>query len=199
MLTLSLIIFCLIAAYALGSVCSAILICKAANLPDPRTEGSKNPGATNVLRLAGKKYAALVLVADFLKGLLPVWLTCLVHLDPFWQALTGLVAVLGHMYPIFFQFKGGKGVATSLGVLIGLNPMLGLLAVLTWLTVAYFGRYSSLASIVSITLSPIFAIFIFHQPHVFLPLFCLAAAVLYQHQHNIQRLANGSEPKIKLH
>ena len=196
MLTLLFILSCLAAAYALGSVCSAVIVCHLAKLPDPRTEGSKNPGATNVLRIADKKYAALVLVADFLKGLLPIWLAILLNLGPFWQALVGLAAVLGHIYPVFFNFKGGKGVATGLGVLCGLHPFLGVLAIITWLTVAFFGRYSSLASVVVITLSPFYALFGFNLQQAFLPLLVIALAVLYQHQGNIKRLDAGTEPKL---
>ncbi len=191
-----LVVLCMAAAYALGSLCSAVLVCQAAKLPDPRTKGSKNPGATNVLRLAGKQYAALVLLADMLKGLLPVWLAVIFHLGGFWQGMVGLAAVLGHVYPVFFDFKGGKGVATSLGVLLGLHPLLGLLAVLTWLTVAFFSRYSSLSSIVAITLSPFYALLGFHEQAAFLPLVAIALVVLYQHQENIKRLLDGSESKL---
>jgi acyl phosphate:glycerol-3-phosphate acyltransferase len=196
MFTLLLVVLCVAAAYALGSVCSAVIICQLAKLPDPRTKGSKNPGATNVLRLAGKKYAAMVLIADVLKGLLPIWLALIFQLGPFGQAIAGLAAVLGHIYPVFFDFKGGKGVATSLGVLLGLNPLLGVLAIITWLTVAYFSRYSSLASIVAITLSPFYALLAFHEQPAFLPLVAIALAVLYQHQGNIKRLLDGSESKL---
>ena len=198
MLTLLLTAFCVAAAYASGSLSSAVIVCRIAKLPDPRTEGSKNPGATNVLRLAGKKYAALVLVADFLKGLLPIWLAIILQLGPFGQALTGLAAVLGHIYPMFFDFKGGKGVATMLGVLLGLHPMFGVLAILTWITVAYFSRYSSLASIVAVTLSPFYALLAFHEQQAFFPLLALSLVVLYQHQDNMKRLLNGSESKIEL-
>ncbi|MCH9755685.1 MAG: glycerol-3-phosphate 1-O-acyltransferase PlsY [Gammaproteobacteria bacterium] len=198
MLTLLLVLFCVATAYALGSLCSAVIVCRIAKLPDPRTEGSNNPGATNVLRIAGKKYAALVLFADFLKGLLAIWLAIILQLGPFAQALAGLAAVLGHIYPMFFEFKGGKGVATTLGVLLGLHPLLGLLAMITWFTVAYFSRYSSLASIVSVTLAPFYALLAFHEQAAFLPLLALSLAVLYQHQDNIKRLLDGSESKIEL-
>ncbi len=196
MLTLLLAVFCVAAAYVLGSLCSAVIVCQAAKLPDPRTEGSKNPGATNVLRIADKKYAALVLVADMLKGLLPVWLALVFQLGPFWQAMAGLAAVLGHIYPAFFDFKGGKGVATSLGVLLGLTPMLGLLAIITWMTVAFFSRYSSLSSITAITLSPFYALLAFNAQSAFFPLVVIALAVLYQHQGNMKRLQAGSESKL---
>ncbi len=198
MLTPVLITVCMAAAYTLGSLCSAVIVCRIAKLPDPRTEGSKNPGATNVLRIASKKYAALVLVADFLKGLLPIWLAIILQLGPFGQALTGLAAVLGHVYPMFFDFKGGKGVATMLGALFGLHPMFGVLAIITWITVAYFSRYSSLASIVAVTLSPFYALLAFHEEQAFFPLIALSLVVLYQHQDNMKRLLSGTESKINL-
>ena len=196
MLTLLLLSLCIALAYTLGSLCSAVIVCRAAKLPDPRLEGSKNPGATNVLRLAGKHYAALVLLGDFFKGLLPVWFASLLGLNPFAQSLVGLAAVLGHMYPMFFNFKGGKGVATTLGVLLGFQPLLGLLVIITWLVVAIFSRYSSLASIVSITLAPFYTLLAFHNPTAFIPFVALAAAVLYQHQDNIKRLLDGTESKL---
>lgn len=196
MLTAILFIICIAAAYALGSVCSAVLVCQAAGLPDPRKEGSNNPGATNVLRIAGKKYAALVLVGDFLKGVIPVWLAVLFQLNHFGQALVGLAAVLGHMYPVFFDFKGGKGVATTLGVLFGFHPLLGVLAAVTWVVVAYFSRFSSLASIVSVTLMPFYALIAFGERTAVIPFIAIAVAVLYQHQDNIKRLLDGTESKI---
>ncbi|MDX2345379.1 MAG: glycerol-3-phosphate 1-O-acyltransferase PlsY [Legionella sp.] len=196
MLTFLLIALCVAAAYALGSLCSAVIVCKMAKLPDPRTKGSKNPGATNVLRIAGKQYAALVFIADMLKGLLPIWIAIIFQLNPFWQAVVGLVAVLGHMYPVFFDFKGGKGVATSLGVLLGLHPLLGIMAMLTWITVAFFSRYSSLASIVTITLSPFYALLAFNEQQAFFPLVAIALAVLYQHKDNMKRLLDSSESKL---
>jgi len=198
MLTAILLVVCIAIAYALGSVCSAILVCKAANLPDPRKEGSQNPGATNVLRIAGKQYAALVLAADFLKGLIPVWLAALLHVNAFGQALVGLAAVIGHMYPIFFEFKGGKGVATTLGVLVGFNALLGLLALVTWVVVAVFSRYSSLSSMVTVTLAPFFALLAFHAESAFVPFIAIAAFVLYQHKDNMLRLIDGSESKLEL-
>ena len=186
MLTLTLLFVCITAAYLLGSLCSAVIVCHIFKLPDPRASGSNNPGATNVLRLAGKKYAALVLLG--------VWLASLLHFGSFIQGLVGLVAVLGHVYPVFFEFKGGKGVATTLGVLCGFQPMLGLMAIITWLLVAYFSRYASLASIVTVTVAPCLQ---GHGKHAFIPLFIIALIVLYQHRNNIIRLRAGTEPKIK--
>jgi len=195
MLTLILLIVCIAVAYLLGSLCSAVIVCQAFKLPDPRASGSNNPGATNVLRLAGKKYAAIVLLGDFLKGLLAVWFASIMHLSPFVQGLVGLAAVLGHVYPIFFEFKGGKGVATTLGVLFGFQPILGLMVIVIWMLVAYFSRYASLASMVAVTIAPFLSI---NGKSAFIPLFIIALIVLYQHRNNIIRLREGREPKIKL-
>lgn len=194
MLALILLIVCIAVAYLLGSLCSAVIVCQVFKLPDPRASGSNNPGATNVLRLAGKKYAAIVLLGDFLKGLLAVWFASLMHLSAFAQGLVGLAAVLGHVYPVFFEFKGGKGVATTLGVLFGFQPILGLMVIVTWMLVAYFSRYASLASMVAVTVAPFLQ---FHGKSAFIPLFIIALIVLYQHRNNIIRLREGREPKIK--
>ncbi len=196
MLTILLFSLCAALAYTLGSLCSAVIVCHAAKLPDPRLEGSKNPGATNVLRIAGKHYAALVLLGDFLKGLLPVWFASLLGLSPLAQSVVGLLAVIGHIYPMFFNFKGGKGVATTLGVLLGFHPPLGLLVIITWLVVALFSRYSSLSSMVSVTLAPFYALLAFHAPSAFFPFAAMALVVVYQHQDNIKRLLAGNESKL---
>lgn len=181
-------------AYALGSICSAILICQAAKLPDPRAEGSKNPGATNVLRIAGKKYAAMVLVADMLKGLIAVLLARLVGVDGFALSLVALAAVLGHIFPLFFDFKGGKGVATALGALLGLSFLIALVVILIWLAMAKVFRYSSLAALTAIGASPVIALLL--QPSYSLALFALAALLAWTHRENIERLRAGTESKI---
>ncbi|MDF1826959.1 MAG: glycerol-3-phosphate 1-O-acyltransferase PlsY [Legionellaceae bacterium] len=194
MFTLILLLICLGSAYVLGSLCSAVIVCQLFNLPDPRTSGSNNPGATNVLRISGKKYGAMVLFGDFLKGLLAVWLAHILNFGPFVQGLVGLAAVLGHVYPVFFDFKGGKGVATTLGVLYGFQPLLGLMITVVWMLVAYFSRYASLASIVAVSLAPLI------QPngkHAFIPFLMIALIVIYQHRTNIIRLREGNESKIK--
>lgn len=182
--------------YLSGSVCSAVIVSKIFALPDPRSEGSQNPGATNVLRLAGKKYAIIVLVADMLKGMIPVILAHLFHSGITIAAFTCLAAVLGHMFPIFFHFKGGKGVATALGALLALHFMLGVLVIATWLLVANYSRYSSLASIVAITLTPIYSIISLDTLDAFPPLLFMAMFILYKHRDNINRLIDGDEPKI---
>jgi len=182
--------------YLAGSVCSAVIVSRIFSLPDPRSEGSLNPGATNVLRLAGKKYAIIVLVADMLKGLLPVLLANMLHAGVTIASFTCLAAVLGHMFPVFFGFKGGKGVATALGALLGLHFMLGILVIATWLLVANYSRYSSLASIVAILLTPIYSIVTLDTLDAFPPLLFIAMCVLYKHRDNINRLIDGDEPKI---
>ncbi|MBA2651303.1 MAG: glycerol-3-phosphate 1-O-acyltransferase PlsY, partial [Tatlockia sp.] len=192
-----LLIFCVGLGYLLGSICSAIVVSRLFSLPDPRTEGSMNPGATNVLRLAGKKYAIIVLLGDMLKGLIPVLIAKALGAGPIIASFTCLAAVLGHMYPIFFGFRGGKGVATAIGALLGLNLILGVMVIATWLIVANFTRYSSLASLISIVLSPIYSLFTINRLELLTPLSLIALFIVYQHRNNITRLIDGDEPKIK--
>lgn len=184
--------------YLSGSLCSAVLISRLFSLPDPRTEGSNNPGATNVLRLSGKKYAIIVLIADMLKGLLPVLIAKLCGLSMFIVGLCALSAVLGHIFPIFFNFKGGKGVATALGVLLGMHPLTGSLVLGTWLTVAFISHFSSLASMVSICMAPVYFFFLTHDILAIRPLVMIALLILYKHQGNIKRLIRHEEPQIDL-
>jgi acyl phosphate:glycerol-3-phosphate acyltransferase len=186
----------LIAAYLLGSVCSAIIVCKLCKLPDPRDSGSKNPGATNVLRLSGKNYAFIVLCGDFCKSLLPMLIAHSYGLSLNVIAYIGLCAIMGHIYPVFFKFQGGKGVATTLGVLFGINPILGLLSVLTWLVVAKIFKYSSLAAILAISAAPFYALLLLKSPLIFCILLSSALLVIYKHKENIVRLYNNSESKI---
>lgn len=183
--------------YLSGSVCSAVIVSRIFSLPDPRIAGSQNPGATNVLRLSGKKYAAIVLLVDMLKGLFPVLLAKALDAGPVAISFTCLAAVLGHMYPIFFGFNGGKGVATAIGALLGFHFILGVLVIATWLLVANFFRYSSLASIVSIVLAPLYSLILIGRLDIFPPLFFIALFILYKHRNNITRLIDGEEPKIK--
>lgn len=190
--------FLLILAYLMGSICSAVIVCKTFNLPDPRTEGSKNPGATNVLRIAGKKYAIMVLVIDLLKGTIPVLIARMFGVDMMFLGFIALAAVVGHMYPIFFNFMGGKGVATAIGALLGFQGVVGIMVVATWLLLAKFTRYSSLASIVSICLAPFYALLVIGEIGVFPPLFVIALLILSKHKENISRLLEGTESKINL-
>jgi glycerol-3-phosphate acyltransferase PlsY len=188
----------IILAYLMGSICSAVIVSKTCSLPDPRTEGSKNPGATNVLRLAGKKYAVLVLFTDLIKGTIPVLIARMFETDPMFIGFVALAAVIGHMYPVFFDFKGGKGVATAIGALLGYQFIVGVMVTATWLLIARFTRYSSLASIISICLSPFYALLIIGRIDVFPPLFLMALLILIKHKHNLGRLIEGTEPKIQL-
>jgi glycerol-3-phosphate acyltransferase PlsY len=187
-----------IIAYLSGSVCSAVLVCRFFDLPDPRTEGSQNPGATNVLRLAGKKYAMMVLFVDMLKGYLPLLLAQCFDVSLLTLSFTCFAAVIGHMYPVFFEFKGGKGVATTLGAMFGLHFMLGVFFLGTWMIVAYVTRYSSLASLVSVVLAPIYVVAMTHNFDAFPALFFIAVFVLYKHNENISRLIEGRENKMVL-
>ena len=143
----------LVLAYILGSVSSAILVSRLFKLPDPRSHGSNNPGATNVYRLGGKVPAVLVLVFDILKGTIPVWGAYFLKIDPLMLGLIGVAACLGHMYPLFFSFKGGKAVATAFGTLLPIGLSLGGMLIATWLIIVAITRYSSLAALVTVSLS----------------------------------------------
>lgn len=188
--------FLIILAYLMGSICSAIIVCKTFALPDPRTEGSKNPGATNILRLAGKKYALIVLATDLLKGIIPVLIAKMFSLNPTTIGFVALAAVVGHMYPIFFNFQGGKGVATAIGALLGFQFIVGVMVTATWLLVVKFSRYSSLASIASISLAPFYSLLIIGRIDIFPPIFFMAILILIKHKNNINRLIDGTEPKV---
>lgn len=197
MLSVLLFVLVIVIGYLCGSVCSAIIVSQIFSLPNPCTEGSRNPGATNVLRLAGKKYAAIVLIGDMLKGLLPVLLAKFLGAGPATLGFTCLAAVIGHMYPVFFDFKGGKGVATALGALMGLHFIMGVVVLTTWILVANFTRYSSLASLISLTLAPLMAVASIGHPDTFPPILLMTALIIYKHRDNISRLIDGTEPKIK--
>ncbi len=183
-------------AYLLGSLSSAIIVCRLAGLPDPRSGGSGNPGATNVLRLGGKKLAALTLAGDLFKGLLPVLAGHALGLPPVILALVGLAAFLGHLYPVFFRFQGGKGVATSLGVLLGLDWAVGLAAVATWLAVAAVSRYSSLSALVATALAPLWVAWRFGALEPAVACAVMTLLLFWRHAGNIRRLVAGNEPRI---
>lgn len=187
---------CLIVfAYLIGSVSSAIIVCKCAGLPDPRTLGSKNPGATNVLRLGGKIPAFFTLVGDAIKAVVPVLLAKWLGASSFTQALLVLVACLGHMYPLFFGFKGGKGVATGLGGLLALSLPLGSFAIVVWLVVAALFRYASLSSVIAFLLTPVY-VYLFSNKGYFLPLLLLSLLIIAKHHTNIKKLFRKEEKKI---
>lgn len=182
-------------AYLAGSVSTAIIVCKAMGLKDPRTTGSGNPGATNVLRVGGKLPAALTLLGDGLKGFLPVFITAAVYDHTPTIGLAALAAFIGHLYPVFFRFEGGKGVATALGALLGLDLSIGALALVTWLAVSLAFKRSSLAALVTFGLVPVYLLL--RGQTVFAVAFLMIAAFLfYTHRGNIQRLLDGTEPTI---
>ncbi|MFN1619849.1 glycerol-3-phosphate 1-O-acyltransferase PlsY [Vibrio rotiferianus] len=182
------------AAYLLGSISSAVLICRLLKLPDPRDVGSNNPGATNVLRIGGKGAATAVLLCDMLKGTIPVWSGYFLGIDPIILGVVAIAACLGHMYPIFFHFKGGKGVATALGAIAPIGLDLTGLVMLTWLSVAILFRYSSLAALVTVLVTPFYA-WMF-KPQYTLPVAMLCCLIVLKHHQNIRRLLSGEEPKI---
>ena len=191
-------IYFLIASYLIGSISSAIILCKIAGLPDPRTQGSKNPGATNVLRLGGKKIAALVLVFDGLKGAIPVITANYFGLSLFELTFILLLAFLGHVFPLFYGFKGGKGVATYLGGLIGLNLFVGLTFSIIWLIVAKVIKVSSVAALTATLLSPIYFYFITtHNFKATLVIFLINIFIYFTHRENIKRIMNGEEDIIQ--
>lgn len=188
--------FLAIIAYLCGSISSAILACKLLSLPDPRQQGSLNPGTTNVLRIGGKFAAAMTLLGDFMKGFLPVLLAKLLGLGEFIQALTALGAIIGHIFPIFFQFRGGKGVATLFGVVFALSWLLGMLCAITWLSVAIITRYSSLAALIMLILLPCFVFFMLDDLAL-IPIGIISLLVIWRHRTNIKRLFKGEENRIK--
>jgi acyl phosphate:glycerol-3-phosphate acyltransferase len=181
------------AAYLLGSVSCAIITCRVMGLPDPRGQGSGNPGATNVMRIGGKKAAGLTLLGDLLKGFLPVYLANSFGLSPLLLALIGVAAFLGHLYPVFFAFKGGKGVATSLGVLLGFSWVLGLAVIGTWLLVYKLRKISSLSALTASVLSPFYAWFILGDKVIVSATAVMTVFLLVRHKGNIQRLLAGEE------
>ncbi|CAM2770156.1 glycerol-3-phosphate 1-O-acyltransferase PlsY [Vibrio neptunius] len=184
----------IILAYLLGSISSAVLICRILRFPDPRGVGSHNPGATNVLRIGGKKAAAAVLLCDMLKGTIPVWGGYFLNIDPIILGVIAIAACLGHMYPIFFHFKGGKGVATALGAIAPIGLDLTAMIIATWLLVVLIFRYSSLAAIVTVLLAPLYTWMI--KPQYTLPVAMLCCLIVFRHHQNIRRLFEGTEPKV---
>ena len=185
-------------AYFIGSISSAVLISRLFAMPDPRTVGSGNPGATNILRQGNKAAAAATLLADIAKGVIPVLLAWIFTQDPWILASVAAAAFTGHLFPVFFGFAGGKGVATALGVYLALNPWIGFALILTWLITAVAFRYSSLAAILTAAASPIYvSYFLPGRPFLLLALF-IAALLIWRHRANIKRLVGGKEDRIKL-
>ena len=194
-----------VAAYLLGSLAFAVLVSRTMGLADPRTFGSKNPGATNVLRSGSKAAAGVTLLLDALKGLVPVVLVkAYGHawgLEDGTVAMVGLAAFLGHLYPVFFRFQGGKGVATFIGVVFGIHWLLGIATALTWIIIAFFFRYSSLASLVAAVFAPVYYLLgdrmaWYAERPVAVALFAMALLLAWRHRANIQRLLQGKESRL---
>lgn len=184
----------IIVAYLIGSLSSALIVCKLMHLPDPRTQGSGNAGATNVLRMGNKNAAVLVLLGDVIKGLVVVILANIVNADAITLSLVAFAVVLGHIFPVFFGFHGGKGVATAFGVLIGFSIPVAVCVALTWLVFAALFRYASVASIMA-ALSAIFFGVFFAQHHIF-AIMLIAFTIVIMHYKNVLRLFKGQENKI---
>lgn len=181
--------------YLLGSICTAIIVCKALGYPDPRDQGSSNPGTTNVLRIAGKGPAVLTLLGDVLKCVIPVLIGHAMDLSYFLLGMIGLLAFLGHLFPIFFKFEGGKGVATAFGLAIAIHWHLGLAVIFSWLLIAAVFRYSSLAALITWAIAPFLAWYLV-SPDLVYSFAPLSILIIYRHKENIQNLRSGKESKI---
>jgi len=188
------------AGYLVGSLSFAVIVSRLMGLSDPRTYGSGNPGATNVLRSGSRKAAVLTLLLDALKGFVPVFLVDQlggrIGLGEGTVALVGLAAFVGHLWPVFFRFKGGKGVATAAGVLFGFNPLLGLATLATWIIIAFFFRYSSLAAIVSAVFAPFYQLLIWGGGPIAGVVALMGLLLVWRHTANIQKLLAGTESKL---
>lgn len=193
-----LIILLPVVAYLVGSISSAIIISRLKGLKDPREVGSGNPGATNVLRSGDKSAAALTLLGDILKGFLPVLAARLLGAEPLLIAIVALAAFLGHLFPVYYQFKGGKGVATAIGVLLAISPLTAFFTICIWLVVAFLTHYSSLAALVAALSTPLLFMLIKPQLAYVIMAGILAGLLIWRHQANITRLLNGTESKIDL-
>ncbi|MEB0137029.1 glycerol-3-phosphate 1-O-acyltransferase PlsY [Actimicrobium sp. CCC2.4] len=189
-----------LAAYLVGSISFAVVVSKLFGLSDPRTYGSKNPGATNVLRSGNKAAAVLTLLGDAFKGWLAVWLAYRfgpqAGLPDSGIALVALAVFVGHLWPVFFRFVGGKGVATALGVLVGINPWLGLGTAVTWLAIAFAFRYSSLAALVAAVFAPFYYGLLFGVDAMLMAVLVMSALLIYRHRGNIANLLNGKEGRL---
>ena len=184
------------AGYLLGSLSSAIITCRLLGLPDPRNQGSCNPGATNVLRIGGKKAAAITLIGDMLKGLIPVLVAKLLGADLSIQAAVAVAAFLGHLYPVFFGFQGGKGVATALGVLLGIHWPVGLLTIATWLVIAKVFKISSLAALLAILVTPLYIWWLIPNQSLLIAMLFMGTLLFWRHRSNIKGLLAGTEGKM---
>ena len=183
-------------AYFIGSLSTAIITCKIMGIEDPRKTGSHNPGATNVLRHGGKKAAIITLLGDMLKGLIPVLIAIQLQIEPAGIALVGLFALLGHIFPVYYGFKGGKGVATYYGVILGMNWLVGLIALTIWLSVAVIVKISSLSALVSIFFVPFILWYFSQSVELMGAVAIMSILVFWRHKQNIKSLLQGSEEKI---
>ena len=186
----------IIISYIIGSVNSSIVFSKIYKLPDPREYGSKNPGATNILRSGNKILALAIVIFDILKGFLPVVIAYYFIKEDVYVQIIGVIAVIGHIYPIFYKFKGGKGVATSFGAILAFDFILGLICLMTWIITAFLFRYSALSAIVSFTFLPIYTWLSYENYTITSIYLILAIVVIYKHKTNIKNLLNNEETKI---
>lgn len=192
-------ILSVIIAYLLGSIQVSVILSKLFKFPDPRSRGSHSAGATNVLRTAGKNQALITLIGDVLKGVFAVLIAIILHAIPFFWACAALAAVAGHIFPCFFHFRGGKGVATGLGGLLMLSPFIAILLAVIWLIVVLGTRYISLGSLITAAASPILIlIFSSERTAYFIPILVMACLIIWKHKDNIKRLRSGTESKVTL-
>ena len=193
-----------VVSYLIGSISFAVVVSHAMGLADPRSYGSGNPGATNVLRTGNKKAAILTLIGDAFKGWLPVWIVAHFGASFGWDsaaintatALAAIAVFLGHLYPVFFRFQGGKGVPTAAGVLLAIHPALGIATLLTWLIIAFFFRYSSLAALVAAVFAPFFQVFLFGPSRISLAVLAMSLLLIWRHRANISKLLAEKESRI---
>ncbi|MDH5302318.1 MAG: glycerol-3-phosphate 1-O-acyltransferase PlsY [Gammaproteobacteria bacterium] len=190
-------IILIVAAYLFGSLSTAVIVSRAMGLPDPRTYGSGNPGATNVLRHGGKKAAAITLAGDALKGVPPTLLAIFLGVEPHIVALVGAAAFIGHLYPVFFGFKGGKGVATAAGVIMCISWPAGLTVLATWLAAAKLSKISSIGALTAAALAPVYMWYFTQSPEYTAMNVVLSVLLWWRHRSNIRNLINGTEGKIK--
>lgn len=183
-------------AYLIGSVSTAVVIARIMGLQDPREVGSKNPGATNILRYGGKTAAVFTLAGDVLKGVIPVLIARVLTEEAAIIALTGLGAFLGHLFPVFFSFRGGKGVATALGVWLAIHPLVGLALLATWIAMAFLFRYSSLSALTASVLAPLYVAWLSPGVPYLATMVVMSAILIYRHRSNIRNLLAGTEGKI---
>jgi acyl phosphate:glycerol-3-phosphate acyltransferase len=187
------IVILVVFAYVLGSISTAIITCKLMGLPDPRTEGSENPGATNVHKIGGKKAAVITLVGDLSKGLIPVLIGVLLGADELILSVIAMAAFVGHLYPVFFAFRGGKGVATAFGVILGLSWPVALAILITWLSVYYLFKLSALSALVTALVTPLYFYFIDGSITFTVMAGILSALLILRHRSNIEKIIDGTE------